>query len=75
MATIIDREKCTNCKTCYERCPEGLFGLDAAGRVTVSRPDECWLCGSCEMDCPAGAITVTYDVDTGPIFLSRREGA
>lgn len=55
----IDYSKCINCKRCYDRCAEGLYDLDENGKVYVARPDECWLCGTCEMDCPVGAIKVT----------------
>ncbi len=73
MATIIDRSKCTNCKICYERCPEGLFELDENGKVYVARPDECWLCGACQMDCPCGALKVTYDINSKPVFVKVKE--
>lgn len=71
MASIIDYEKCIGCKTCYERCPEDLYGLDENGKVYVKYPDECWLCGACEMDCPVQAIRVTYDVNCRPMFVEN----
>lgn len=73
MAIIIDREKCINCKKCYERCPEGAFGLDENGKVYVKYPYECWLCGSCEMDCPVGAIQVRYDANSRPMLIREEE--
>lgn len=71
MAVFIDKEKCTNCKRCYDQCPEGLFGLDENGEVYVKYEHECWLCGSCQMDCPFGAIQVTYESSVRPLFLKR----
>lgn len=71
MASIIDSDKCINCKICYERCPEGLYDLDSEGKVYVAHPDECWLCGSCQMDCPTGALKVIYNVNNKPLFISR----
>jgi NAD-dependent dihydropyrimidine dehydrogenase PreA subunit len=69
MANIIDSKKCTNCRICVERCPESVYGLDENGDVFVKRPDECWFCGSCQMDCPAGALKVKYDVNTAPLYF------
>lgn len=70
MATIIDKNKCINCKVCYDRCPEESFGLDAEGKVYVKYPKECWLCGACEMDCPVGAIRVRYEINADSMFVS-----
>jgi NAD-dependent dihydropyrimidine dehydrogenase PreA subunit len=69
MANRIDYSKCTGCVTCYEICPESVYDLDASRRVYVRRPDECWLCGSCRMDCPTGALKVTYDANVAPLFF------
>ena len=71
MAVYIDKEKCTNCRRCYDQCPEGLFGLDEHGEVSVKYEHECWLCGSCQMDCPFGAIKVIYESSVRPVFLKR----
>lgn len=73
MASVIDYNKCINCKLCYERCPEGLYDIDETGKVYVARPDECWLCGSCQMDCPVGALKVIYDANSKPVFLRKKE--
>ena len=74
MATIINKEKCINCKICYDRCPEESFGLDDEGRVYVQYPEECWLCGVCQMDCPVGAVEVVYDTNSKPMFIDLEEG-
>jgi len=71
MAIFIDKEKCTNCKLCYDRCPEGLYGLNEKGEVYVKYEHECWLCGSCQMDCPQNAIKVVYESSVKPLFLKR----
>lgn len=72
MAVIINREKCIKCRKCYERCPEESFGIDESGGVYVKYPEECWLCGSCEMDCPAGAIEVRYDQNSKPMLITGK---
>ena len=74
MATIIDKNKCINCKISYDRCPEESFGLDDEGKVYVKYPEECWLCGVCQMDCPVGAVEVTYDTNSKPMFIDLVEG-
>ncbi len=74
MASIIDYNKCINCKICYERCPEGLYGLDKNGTVYVAHPEECWLCGACQMDCPVGALKVTYNANNKPVFILGKGG-
>jgi len=28
--------------------------------VEVRYPDECWHCGVCRQDCPAGAVTIEF---------------
>jgi NAD-dependent dihydropyrimidine dehydrogenase PreA subunit len=71
MASIIDYEKCVRCKTCYERCPEDVYGMDENGGIYVRYPDECCLCGACEMDCPAGALTVAYDANSKLVAIKR----
>jgi NAD-dependent dihydropyrimidine dehydrogenase PreA subunit len=30
------------------------------GVVEIRYPDECWHCGSCRQDCPAGAIKIVF---------------
>ena len=69
MASHIDYEKCIRCRTCYEHCPEGLYGIAEDGSIFVAHPEECWLCGACEMDCPTGALKVIYDTDSKLLFL------
>ena len=69
MSVRIDYEKCINCKVCYERCSEGLYGLNENGKVFVAYPDECWLCGACQMDCPVQAIQVKYSINNKPMFV------
>ncbi len=70
MAVIIDTEKCIGCRKCFDRCPEESFGLDDEGKVFVKYPEECWLCGACEMDCPVNAIEVHYEVNADSMFVS-----
>jgi adenylylsulfate reductase subunit B len=59
MPPVIRVEKCTGCRHCYEYCPMDVFGFDEDKDVAVVLyPLECWHCGVCEIECPAGAIDV-----------------
>ena len=73
MSVRIDYEKCINCKKCYERCPEGLFDLDENGKVFVRYHEECWFCGSCQMDCPVQTIQVRYSINNKPMFVQKEK--
>jgi len=62
---IIDESRCRNCHQCFQFCLFGVYTLDAAGKVAVTRPDECKPgCPACSRLCPAGAIMFPlYDKD------------
>jgi NAD-dependent dihydropyrimidine dehydrogenase PreA subunit len=75
MAHIINYDNCTGCQTCYERCPENVYAILEDGRIHVQREEQCWLCGSCQMDCPTGALKVRYDINVAPLFFATGSGA
>ncbi|MHB8779889.1 MAG: mercury methylation ferredoxin HgcB [Candidatus Geothermincolia bacterium] len=58
---VYDPTACTNCGTCSEVCPHGVFarGSRVARLVAGSR---CMECGACQLNCPAAAITVDSGV-------------
>jgi electron transfer flavoprotein alpha subunit len=61
MPLIIDKEKCTGCSVCLERCPfNALTIVD-----NIAQVDEvtCTLCGACAKQgvCPFDAITLTRE--------------
>lgn len=58
MPPVIDDNRCSRCGTCYDVCPQDLFGFEADGVPTVDYPDECWYCGACVMDCPSEAVAL-----------------
>ncbi len=63
MPPIIDKQKCVNCKHCYEICPLDVFRLKGEARtVTVQFPEECWHCAACAAECPKGAIEMRYPI-------------
>ncbi len=53
----IDYKKCTNCGTCIEVCPVGVF-VKKGNKVVVAKPNECIGCRACEAQCPNEAIEV-----------------
>ena len=54
---LIDPEKCTNCFTCRQVCPQGVFG-EKQGKAIVLWPEKCVGCKACELSCPKNAIEV-----------------
>jgi NAD-dependent dihydropyrimidine dehydrogenase PreA subunit len=56
-----DADLCTGCRMCVVVCPHGVFAMN--GRVArLVRSGACMECGACQLNCPAGAITVDSGV-------------
>ena len=56
---VINGAWCKGCAMCADSCPKGVFDIEYLGAVpTVSRPDDCVACGTCELKCPDFAVTV-----------------
>ena len=55
--SIIDRDACTGCGICVERCPVDAISLDSDG-LAVRVEAYCIGCGICARFCPAGAISL-----------------
>jgi len=58
MAATIDQNLCQRCGTCYDICPQDVFGFQEDEIPTVDYPDECWYCGACVLDCPVEAVSL-----------------
>lgn len=56
MAAVVDKEKCTGCKTCVETCPVEAIAMNS-DKAEVDA-DKCIDCGSCVGACPVEAITL-----------------
>jgi len=52
---LYNREKCVQCGTCIDVCPEHALSFDKDGYVAVDR-DLCTACGLCVDACPEGAL-------------------
>ena len=55
MAAIVDKEKCTGCKSCIEVCPVDAIKIEN-DKAVIS--DECVECGACVNECPSEAISL-----------------
>jgi NAD-dependent dihydropyrimidine dehydrogenase PreA subunit len=50
-------------KSCVEVCPVDCIHGDEESRQLFINPDECIICGRCEIECPVAAI---YEEDALP---------
>ncbi len=57
----IDRELCTVCGLCVEKCPDGAVHM-IDGFPVMDHPDKCSYCAVCEEYCPVGAISLEYEI-------------
>ncbi|MEM2334787.1 MAG: ferredoxin family protein [Candidatus Bathyarchaeia archaeon] len=74
----IDPAKCTSCQMCVKVCWEDVIRWDeGAGKPIAMYPEDCVVCGLCEVLCPAGAIEVIPDWQSKrwPRELSRAPNA
>ncbi|NVM29811.1 MAG: 4Fe-4S binding protein [Candidatus Helarchaeota archaeon] len=58
--SIIDREKCSGCGSCIDRCPVGAIIIDDFAIVDRER---CLGCGLCAGECPENAIVLQVRED------------
>ncbi|MBN1127262.1 MAG: 4Fe-4S dicluster domain-containing protein [Sedimentisphaerales bacterium] len=62
---VIDYERCTGCKQCFNFCLFGVFGLDVEGKVRVVKPSGCkTYCPACARVCPQRAIIFPKSEDS-----------
>ena len=52
----INKAWCKGCGICVEFCPKNVLTLDKHEKIEIANPDDCILCGQCEMRCPDLAI-------------------
>jgi len=52
---VVNKEKCTGCKTCVEACPAEAISI--VDKVAQIDKDECTECGTCIDECPEEAIS------------------
>jgi adenylylsulfate reductase subunit B len=53
MPPVIDKKYCNDCGICAALCPTDVFSRSKDRQTPkVLRPDECWHCDACVLDCP-----------------------
>ena len=62
MSVLINFKMCDNAPECggIAVCPTGALSWDQENECIKIDNDKCISCGSCEKECPIGAITVAY---------------
>lgn len=59
---LIDRDKCNNCRACFDLCGCGVFEI-FNDKVIVAYPEECiWECTKCEGKCPKDCIQYQFTI-------------
>lgn len=57
----IDKQKCTNCRKCYEICPNYVFSLvtnaENKKSIELRYPEQCCICGHCIAICQTRALS------------------
>ncbi|MFO7916708.1 MAG: 4Fe-4S binding protein [Anaerolineae bacterium] len=67
----IDKERCTLCGDCVEKCPQGAVHI-CSGELIIDE-ESCEYCGECEDICPMGAIALPYEIVMGKSHRSTKE--
>lgn len=54
---VIDYDRCTNCRQCFNFCLFGVYALTDDGKVKVTKPNACKTnCPACARVCPQKAV-------------------
>lgn len=59
----VDRDKCTRCGTCAQKCQFKAIGFDKDGAFI--REDRCMGCGVCALSCPKDALSLRLAPEKG----------
>ena len=54
---------CKKCGICIAICPKNVLESGTDGYPRAARPNDCILCGLCDIHCPDYAITVKKKTD------------
>ena len=65
MPAMIDTKTCTGCGRCGRSCTlDVIYYNKDEKKLEIRYPEECWMCGSCRQECPSGAITLRFPLNT-----------
>lgn len=59
----LDKEKCTDCGECIERCPSGAIVRNPVTQLPGINYDACIFCALCEEVCPVGAAFMSTEFE------------
>jgi NAD-dependent dihydropyrimidine dehydrogenase PreA subunit len=66
----IEPDKCTGCGNCVKACSVDVIRMDEGTKKAVIKyPEDCIVCGYCELDCPENVITVSPE-KYAPLMVS-----
>ncbi len=66
----IDHDLCTGCGRCVNACTVDVIRMDLdAKKAVIQYPEDCMVCGYCELDCPEGAISLSPE-KYAPLMVS-----
>ena len=51
-------DKCNNCCSCINVCPQGVFEFSASKKVILQNPEKCFTCNACIKQCPKKALSI-----------------
>src|SRR5512136_2165803 len=69
----LDPVKCTGCVICLDVCPQAVL-TRSNGKVTIATLDACIECGACQLNCPAGALSVRAGVGCAHAVINAALG-
>ena len=69
---VIDKETCSGCGDCLERCP--MEALSLVEEVVTVNKDHCVGCGNCVSVCPTESLAMERRSDTKPPEFSEAFG-
>ncbi len=58
---LVNREWCKGCGICVAFCAKKVLELDELDKAVPRRPEDCVVCGLCEMRCPDLAIELVAE--------------
>jgi NAD-dependent dihydropyrimidine dehydrogenase PreA subunit len=65
----IKLDRCNGCGICVNSCAVDVIRLnEEIKKATAKYPQECMLCGYCELDCPEEAIYLSPVKDMPPVL-------